>query len=226
MSRSAADATCPWAMLLEAGTKLQNSSPQVFHIYPNSPAHAARATAMSSLLVALSGVTFAVTSQQVRCVTFPDPSPGFKVTYVICQNNALLVFCWPLKLPDGSAFKLAAVISNLLCNVMGPFEGWLQDKRLDADHPKVLHQAAADTQADLKVTSQEQHLKTRDAAAGSVESCLTPAAGHQFDLLMASVFHQLSVNGWHASALSTLFPTGVPATTGSQQASLLGPGHH
>ncbi|KAL0042582.1 hypothetical protein WJX79_004323 [Trebouxia sp. C0005] len=123
MSRSAADATCPWAMLLEAGTKLQNSSPQVFHIYPNSPAHAARATAMSSLLVALSGVTFAVTSQQVRCVTFPDPSPGFKVTYVICQNNALLVFCWPLKLPDGSAFKLAAVISNLLCNVMGPFEG-------------------------------------------------------------------------------------------------------
>lgn len=145
---------------------------------------------------------------------------------------------------------------------MGPFEGWLQDKRLDADHPKVgpsccqpgvsahlnsllsemmhtepavvtslmcyqqvLHQAAADTQADLKVTSQEQHLKTRDAAAGSVESCLTPAAGHQFDLLMASVFHQLSVNGWHASALSTLFPTGVPATTGSQQASLLGPGH-
>jgi len=175
------------------------------------------------------------------------------------QNNALLVFCWPLKLPDGSAFKLASAISNLLCNVMGPLDDWLQDKRLDADHPKVgpscfqpgvsahsnnllseimridpaietssmsyrhvLHQAAADSQADLQVTSQVQDLKTRTAAAGTIESCLTPAAGHQFDLLIGSVFHQLCVNGWHASALSTLFPTGVPAITGSQQASPLG----
>jgi len=175
------------------------------------------------------------------------------------QNNALLVFCWPLKLPDGSAFKLASAISNLLCNVMGPLDDWLQDKRLDADHPKVgpsccqpgvsahsnnllsqimrivpaivaspmsyrqvLYQAAADRRADLEVTSQEQDLKTRNAAAGTIESCLTPAAGHQFDLLMGSVFHQLCVSGWHAAALSTLFPTGVPAITGSQQASPLG----
>ena len=87
---------------------------------------------------------------------------------------------------------------------------------------QVLHQAAADRQADLKLTSQEQNLKTRSAAAGTIESCLTPAAGDQFDLLVASVFHQLCVNGWHASALSTLFPTGVPAITGSQQASPLG----
>jgi hypothetical protein len=175
------------------------------------------------------------------------------------QNNALLVFCWPLELPDGSAFKLASAISSLLWNVMGPLDDWLQDKRFDADHPKVgpsccqpdvsahfdnllseimpiepaivtslmsyrqvLHQAAADSQRDLKVTSQEQDLKTRKAAAGTIESCLAPAAGHQFDLLMGSVFHQLCVNGWHASAVATLFPTGVPAITGSQQASPLG----
>ena len=87
---------------------------------------------------------------------------------------------------------------------------------------QVLYQAAEDTQIDLKVTSQEQDLRTRNAAAGTLESCLTPAAGHQFDLLMGSVFHQLCVNGWYASALSTLFPTGVPAITGSQQASPLG----
>ncbi|DBA90584.1 TPA: hypothetical protein ACH3X1_003820 [Trebouxia sp. C0004] len=100
---------------------------------------------------------------------------------------------------------------------MGPLDGWLQDKRLDADHPKVLYQAAADRQADLKMISQDQDIKTRNAAAGTIESCLTPAIGHHFDLLMGSVFHQLCVNGWHASALSTLFTTGVPAITGSQQ---------
>ena len=142
---------------------------------------------------------------------------------------------------------------------MGPLDDWLQDKRLDADRPKVrpsccqpsfsahsnnllsevlrinpaietssmscqqvLYQAAEDTQVDLEVTSQEQDLRTRNAAAGTSVSCLTPAAGHQFDLLMASVFHQLCQNGWHASALSTLFPTGVPAIRGSQQASPLG----
>lgn len=87
---------------------------------------------------------------------------------------------------------------------------------------QVLHQAAADRQVDLQVTSHEQNLRTRHAAAGTIESCLTPAAGHQFDLLVGSVFHQLCENGWHASALSTLFPTGVPAITGSQQASPLG----
>ena len=84
---------------------------------------------------------------------------------------------------------------------------------------QVLYQAAEDSQADLKVTSQEQNLKTRNAAAGTIESCLTPAAAHHFDLLMGSVFHQLCVNGWHASALFTLFRTGVPAITSSQQAS-------
>ena len=85
---------------------------------------------------------------------------------------------------------------------------------------QVPYQAAENAHADLKVTSREQDLKTRNGKA--IESCLTPAAGHQFDLLVASVFHQLCVNGWHASALSTLFPTGVPAITGSQQASPLG----
>jgi len=88
---------------------------------------------------------------------------------------------------------------------------------------QVPYQAAEDAQADLKVTSQEQDLKTRNGkAAGTIGSCLMPTAGHQFDLLMGSIFHQLCVSGWHASALSTLFPTGVPAITGSQQASPLG----
>lgn len=87
---------------------------------------------------------------------------------------------------------------------------------------QVPYQAAADRQANLQATSQEQDLRTRDAAAGTIESCLTPAAGHQFDLLMGSIFHQLCENGWHASALSTLVPTGMPAIIGSQQASPLG----
>lgn len=56
------------------------------------------------------------------------------VLYV--QNNALLVFCWPLDLPDAPAIKLAHTISDLLSSVLGPVAGWSENNACKAHGPQ------------------------------------------------------------------------------------------
>ena len=48
-------------------------------------------------------------------------------------------------------------------------------------------------------------------------SCLLPRAQHQFDWLINSVLHQLSLQGWQPFMTYLLHPYGVPATSTSQK---------
>lgn len=51
----------------------------------------------------------------------------------------------------------------------------------------------------------------------SGHSCLLPWAQHQFDWLMHSVLHQLSLQGWQPIMTYLLHPYGVSATCTSQK---------
>ncbi len=78
-------------------------------------------------------------------------------------------------------------------------------------------QAMAGSQS-VPAPSMQGQAANMASTAANLGSCLSPAAGHHFDLLMGSVFQQLCVKGWHASSLATMFPNGVLASTSSQQA--------
>ena len=52
-------------------------------------------------------------------------------------------------------------------------------------------------------------------------SCLLPWAQHQFDWLMDSVLHQLSLQGWQPIMTHLLHPYGVPAAYTSQKVQVL-----
>ena len=48
-------------------------------------------------------------------------------------------------------------------------------------------------------------------------SCLLPWAQHQFDWLMDSVLHQLSLQGWQLVMTHLLLPDGMPVTITTQE---------
>ena len=45
---------------------------------------------------------------------------------LVLQGRMLLLFCWPLEVPDASATRLGHFVSDLLFSILGPTSGWMQ----------------------------------------------------------------------------------------------------
>ncbi|KAK9808779.1 hypothetical protein WJX72_003526 [[Myrmecia] bisecta] len=214
---------CPAVVLLQPSSSPDqdgDSTDSLVHFFPDHAAAAKQAKRLQGLLLALCGISTALTGQQVAVVKMGAASQlDIKAAYVHFQG-CVLVFCLPGALSDGAARAIATDMAALLQCVLGSLEDW--QMKATSETPTRSSSIRTVSEGVEAPGSPSNDVDVIFVSEDLPQSQLRAPLAKKVDFLLDTSFRQLFGSDWRAAALIPMFPLGVPATLQSETARLRG----